>query len=310
MAKAPTKTAQPANTAAAPEPVQEVTETKSTAVVPAPAAGGVSDGVPDYLQGSAGGSQLQGIDNSDIALPSIRLLQATSEAVTMFDVARAGIFWHTGFDMPLGSDLDFIICANRKKYMLMAPPNDPRKVLARSDDGIHWVPPNGVFEVRLKNVKKPVVWETKPTVAASGLAEYGTFNPEDPDSPPAAVLMYEHLVILPEFAELGPAFFTFARSQIRKVRRELYPKVALHGNHGRPMQALRFRASVVEDKGPEGPFFNVTFSSAGWATKQQFDLACSMQEKFDRMRPRDPDPVDDVDMGGRGATSGDGPKEY
>lgn len=306
MAKSPTKNANPGPDAGATE-VKDVPPTESRALTPA---GGASD-IPDYVKGVSGGSQLQGIDSSDIALPSIRLLQATSEAVTTFDAAKAGIFWHTGFDMPLGSDLDFVICANRKKYLLMAPPNDPRKVLARADDGVHWVPPNGSFEVRLKNVKKPVVWETKPTVVASGLAEYGTYNPDDPDSPPAAVLLYEHLVILPEFPELGPAFFTFARSQVRKVRRELYPKIALHGNHGRPMQCLRFRAAVVEDKGPEGPFFNVTFSSAGWATKDQFDLACRMQEQFDRMRPRDADAPDEPDMGSRGAGTGDpGPQEY
>jgi len=247
----------------------------------------VTSSAPSYLAGSKAGSQLAGIDQSDVALPSIRLLQAVSEAVSTFDEASPGIFWHTGFDMPLGSKIDFIICANRKKYMLMAPMTDGRGVLARADDGVHWSPSEGSFEVKLKNIKKPVVWNLKPTVEESGLANYGTFNPDDPDSPPAAVLMYEHLVILPDFPDLGPAFFTFARSQIKKVRRELYPKIMLHGNAGRPMQALRFRAEAVEEQGQEGSFFNVKFTSAGWASEDEFRVATSLQERFGRMRSRD-----------------------
>jgi hypothetical protein len=261
--------------------------------------------VPAYLAGTKAGSQLAGIDQSDVALPSIRLLQLVSEAVTTFDDASAGIFWHTGFDKPLGQKIDFIICANRKKYMLMAPLTDGRGVLARADDGVHWTPSEGSFEVKLRNIKKPVVWTLKPTVEESGLASYGTSNPEDPDSPPAAVLMYEHLVILPDYPELGPAFFTFARSQIKKVRRELYPKIMLHGNAGRPMQALRFRAEAVEEKGPEGNFFNVKFTSAGWASETEFKMATDLQERFGGMRSRD-----EADIAGETETKSTASKEY
>ena len=260
-----------------------------------------ASGVPDYLAGMNQGSQLAGVDQSDVALPSVRLLQAVSEAVSTFDEANPGIFWHTGFDMPLGKSVDFIICANRKKYMLMAPMTDSRGVLARAEDGVHWQPSEGSFEVKLKNVKKPVVWTLRPTVEESGLAQYGTFNPEDPDSPPAAVLMYEHLVIMPDFPNLGPTFFTFARSQIKKVRRELYPKIMLHGNAGRPMQALRFRAEAVEEQGAEGSFFNVKFTSAGWATEAEFKQAVDLQKRFGDLKARD-----EADIAGESATTGAG----
>jgi hypothetical protein len=108
--------------------------------------------------------------------------------------------------------------------------------------------------------------------------------------------MYEHLVILPDFPDLGPAFFTFARSQIKKVRRELYPKIMLHGNSGRPMQSLRFRAEVVQEQGPEGDFYNVKFVSAGWATEDQFKQAVALQERFGNFRSRD-----DSDIAGEGS---------
>jgi hypothetical protein len=246
-----------------------------------------SSNIPAYLQGAAQGSQLSGVDQSDVALPSIRLLQAVSEAVSTFDDATPGVFWHTGFDMPLGRSVDFIICANRKKYLLMAPLTDGRGVLARAEDGVNWAPSEGSFEVKLKNVKKPVVWNLRPTVEESGLAQFGTFNPDDPDSPPAAVLMYEHLVILPDFPDLGPTFFTFARSQVKKVRRELYPKIMLHGNAGRPMQALRFRAEAVEEQGQEGSYFNVKFTSAGWASEGEFKQAVDLQKRFGGLKSRD-----------------------
>ena len=276
-------------------PVARAADAEETSNLPAVAA----SNVPSYLQGSNTGSQLAGVDQSDVALPSIRLLQAVSEAVSTFDDASPGIFWHTGFDMPLGKSIDFIICANRKKYMLMAPMTDSRGVLARAEDGVHWQPSEGSFEVKLKNVKKPVVWTLRPTVEESGLAQYGTFNPEDPDSPPAAVLMYEHLVIMPDFPDLGPTFFTFARSQIKKVRRELYPKIMLHGNAGRPMQALRFRAEAVEEQGAEGSFFNVKFTSAGWATEAEFKQAVDLQKRFGGMKSRD-----EADIAGEGSGVG------
>lgn len=260
---------------------------KRNAEASVPATTNSALGLPAYLAGASGGSNLAGVDASDIALPSIRLLQATSEQPRTFNDAKPGMFWHTGFDMPLGAELDFIICANRKKYVLMAPINDPRGILARAEDGVHWNPPHGEFEIRLKNQKKPVVWKLAPTVAESGLAEYGSSNPEDPDSPPAAVLMYEHLVILPAYPELGPCFFTFARSQIKQVRRQLYPKIALHNDAGRPMQALRFTASVVEQQGEEGAFFNVAFRASGWASEDEFGRATALFKRFGSMRDKD-----------------------
>jgi hypothetical protein len=260
------------------------TRTVAKESLPAPRA---ADSVPDYLQDVKAGSFLHGVGQEDIALPSIRLLQDMSEVVKTRDDAKPGTWWHTGFDVSLGPSFEFVIAANRKKYLLMAPISDTRRVLARADDGVHWNPPTGSFEVRLKNVKQPVVWTLKPTVAESGLAEYGTYNPNDPESPPAAVLVYEHLVILPDHLDLGPAFLSFARSQIKKVRRELYPKIAIHNSAGRPMQALCFLASAIEEKGAEGLYYNVTFRSAGWASKELFELACQWSKHFERIRPQD-----------------------
>ena len=242
----------------------------------------------DYDRGDQSG-QLAGIDSRDVSRPVIRLLQSVSTVVTEGNQpdARPGNFWLVGGDMDLGPTFDFVICANRKRYILQTPINDPRGILARADDGIHWVPSNAEFEVRLKNIKVPVKWKTAPTVAESGLADFGSSNPSDPDSPPAAVLIYEHLILIPGRLDLGPLFFSCSRSQVKKVRRELYPKIVQRNASGIPMQALQFTARVVEDRGEEGPFFNVSFAANGFVPQDVYEQARELAGQLDVLRPRD-----------------------
>ena len=105
----------------------------------------------------------------------------------------------------------------------------------------------------------------------------------------AAVLMYEHLVILPDHLDLGPMLFTQARSQIRQVKRQLYPKITAHSNAGRPMQALVFNAQAIVETGDEGDYFNIQFSGAGFASKEVFDMAIDLSKTMKDYRPRDED---------------------
>lgn len=255
-----------------------------------PAVQATSGAVPAYLAGVTGTTvgQLEGIDSSDIARPVVRLLQATSKVIVEDGnpEAKPGNFWLAGADLNLGPSFDFVICANRKRFLLMAPINDSRGVLARADDGIHWTPPDQEFEVRLKNIKQPVKWRTAKTVKESGLAEFGSSNPSDPDSPPAAVLVYEHLILLPDHLDLGPLFFSCARSQVRKVRRELYPKIMQRNSSGIPMQALRFTCRAVEDRGEEGPFYNVSFAANGFVDKPTFEQAQELHAMMATFKPK------------------------
>jgi len=156
--------------------------------------------LPAYLQNTTKGSHLQGKDSGDFIVPRIKLLQGISPEVEAFEEAKSGEFWLNVLDISLGASLRFIPVNNRKRYLLLPPIGDDRGVLARADDGKTWNT-KGEWDVKLKNIKKPVTWVIDdPDVRKSGLAEFGSSNPEDPDSNPAATLFYEYLVWLPDAA--------------------------------------------------------------------------------------------------------------
>ena len=62
------------------------------------------------------------------------------------------------------------------------------------------------------------------TVAKSGLAEWGSYNPDESSSPPAATRMYNAVVMIPDFLEFSPAVVTMQRAAI-KVARKLLGKM-------------------------------------------------------------------------------------
>lgn len=220
-------------------------------------------GLPAYLQGQSFKNE-DNFDSSDVVLPRIKLLQGISPEITTFDDAKVGEFWHSGMDISLGSEIRFVIADRRKKYLLAAPLEDGQGVLARADDAVTW-DRLGKWSVKQKGVKQPVTWEiTDLDVKKSGLAEWGTFNPEDDESGPAATLFYDYLVFLPERLDLGPAIISLARSAVRKAKKGLNDKISLHQSNGRPMQAIVFEATSVDETSDSGGFKNWQFRSGGF----------------------------------------------
>lgn len=233
--------------------------------------------LPAYLQNTDKGSHLQGMDSGDFIVPRIKLLQGISPEVEAFEEAKSGEFWLNVLDISLGASFRFIPVNNRKRYLLLPPIGDDRGVLARADDGKTWNT-KGEWDVKLKNIKKPVQWVIDDLdVRKSGLAEFGSSNPEDPDSNPAATLFYEYLVWLPDVPELPtPVLLSLARSQAKKAR-DLNGKIEFGGC---PMQAMAFKAGVVVETGAEGPYNNYQFAKDGYATEEQFETACRFEERF------------------------------
>jgi len=233
--------------------------------------------VPAHLQNTDRGTHLQGMDSDDFIVPRIKLLQGISPEVEAFDEAKAGMFWLNVLDISLGDRIRFIPINNRKRYLLLPPIGDDRGVLARADDGRTWNT-LGEWQVKLKNVRQPVTWKIEDLdVRKSGLAAFGTSNPDDPDSNPAATLFYEYLVWLPDVPELKtPVLLSLARSQAKKAR-DLNGKIEFAGV---PMQGLVFESGTVDENGAEGPYKNYQFVRAGFATEEQFDTACRFEERF------------------------------
>lgn len=221
-------------------------------------------GLPEYLAGYQFDAADDGFDSSDVVMPRIKLLQGTSKEVEEFDEAKAGLFWHTGAEISLGSSITFVVADRRKKYLLTAPIEDGQGVLARADDAKNW-DRLGKWSVKSKLSKKPLEWEIKDLdLEKSGLAEWGTFDPSDPDSPPAATLFYDYLVFLPDHLDLGPGVISLARSQIKKAKKGLNDKIQFHKNNRRPMQAVLFSATSVDDSADGQSFKNWQFRNAGF----------------------------------------------
>ena len=236
-----------------------------------------SDSLPDYLKGRAPTKPNDNFDNSDVVLPQIKLLQGVSAECTTFNDAKSGNFWHNSLDFNLGDALEFVVCSRRKKYLLQAPLDDGQGVLARSDDFVTW-DKLGSWQIKVDK-KTTVEWRIDDlNVEESGLAKWGTFDPSDENSPPAATLFYEYLVLLPAHLDFGPAVISLARSQIKQAKRGLNNKIALHGSMGRPMQSLVFKAtSAVESIGNNQDYNTWNFTSNGFASKDVFDTACEFE---------------------------------
>lgn len=284
-----------------------VTKAQEAAV---PAVQGQS-ALPAHLQQFAGtgSSGLQGLDVSDFIVPRIKLLQATSEEPKAFDDAKSGEFWVNVLDIPLGKTFQFIPISNRKRYLLSVPlGGTPTGILARADDGVHWSPPKGEWEVKLKGRRNSVTWkiEGDGTVRGSGLAEFGTADPDDPDSNPAATLFYDYLVSLPAHPEIGPVLLSLARTQAKRAR-ELNMKIEAAKV---PMQGLLFQAKTTDETSAEGGYYNVTFQRDGFASEEQFNEARAYADRFKEYRGADEDGEVAEAAGGSKSNAGKDEKDF
>ena len=235
--------------------------------------------VPSYLQDVAGmPSQEDNFDSTDVVVPQVLLLQGISNAVTEFEDANAGNFWHTGMDVALGDMFKFVVASRRKRYLLLTPQFDGRGILARSEDAVNW-DRTGKWEVALDK-KTKAVWEIADrNVERSGLTSWGTFDPDDDTSPPAATLFYDYLVLLPDHLDLGPCVVSLARSAIRRAKKGLNDKIDLHRMKNRPMQSILFEAHAVDAVNDTGQsFHNWSFRQAGFAPEDLYKEASHISD--------------------------------
>lgn len=235
--------------------------------------------LPAYLNKVDRGSGMDSMGVNDMVVPRIKLLQGISPEVQDFDEAKAGLFWHSIADSPMGDHFDFIVIKDRKRYLLSAPLSDGQGILARADDAKKW-DRMGKWTVKIKNFGNVEWGITDLNVERSGLANWGTSIPTNPDSPPAATLFYEYLVDVPGRPDLSPAVMLLARSQIRPARKQLNAKLEYQFNLGRPTQAVVMTASSVEEMGDEGPYMNLSFRQARFANEKEYERAMDLRERY------------------------------
>jgi hypothetical protein len=232
--------------------------------------------IPAHLQQYAK-SRIGNIDSSDRIIPRIKLIQAISPELTDFpDQAKAGQFWHTIAQENIGPTIRAIPIIIRKSYVLWAPRNDDRGILARAMDGIHWDPPNAEFRVKPKGSPQEVIYRTADTVAESKLDQFGTSIPGDPNSAPAASLTYNMMWYLVDHPELSPSVIINTRSAVKPMQ-QLLSRI---DSKPVPHFCQQYDIGSVQQKGAEGPYFNFTYTGAGFADEHHAKLCSELYEQY------------------------------
>jgi hypothetical protein len=234
-----------------------------------------TQGLPSHLAQYKKAS-IGNVDSSDRIIPRIKLIQAISPELESFPEAKSGQFWHTIAQENLGPSLKAIPIVIRKSFILWAPRSDDRGILARAMDGIHWDPPNAEFTVKPKGSPQQVTYRTRNTVAESGLDQFGTSIPGDPNSPPAASLTYNMMWFLVDYPELSPSIIINTRSSIKPMQ-QLLSRI---DSKPVPHYCQIYEIGTVQQRGAEGPYFNFTYTGQGFADQAQAAYCSAMYEQF------------------------------
>jgi len=223
-------------------------------------------------------AKIGNVDSSDRIIPRIKLIQAISPELIDFPEAKAGQFWHTIGQENLGPIIRAVPIIIRKSFVLWAPRNDDRGILARAMDGIHWDPADAEFTVKPKGSPNNVTYKTKKTVAESGLDQFGTSIPGDNNSPPAASLTYNMMWHLLDHPEMSPSIIINTRSSVKPMQ-QLLSRI---DSKPVPHYVQVYDIGSVQQKGAEGPYFNFSYTGAGFADERVAELCSAMYEQFSK----------------------------
>ena len=312
-----TKSQQAARHQGRPEPKDEPKKTvpaQPKASVPAVRPGsqppmefGSDASVPAFMKKdiAAGVTGKENIGNEDIEIPRLKLMQGLSKELESYDELRAGNFFHTASEMIFDEPFEIVPIYLDRSYILWKPRDAGGGILARATDGIHWSPSSGEFTVQLdrKDGGNTVTWKLAKTVQQSGLANWGTMNPSDSNSPPAATLMYNVVCAFPEHPDLMPAALTFQRSSI-KIGRRFNTKLKTVRT---PLFGLKFKVSAFDDTNSRSQSFkNVLIHGAGLVEDEHMYNNYKMMHEGLRqtgLKIKDLDSIQDEDAG---SNEGDG----
>lgn len=273
------------------------------------------DAVPAFMKNAAG----KGTENmtaADFEMPRIRLVQGTDqELINTHDGLKVGDFFHTLAEVNLGSELDLVILHVSKRVVLWRPrpPIDVGGILARADDGVHWSPADREFEVKIDKKGNKVKWKTAKTVAESGLLDWGTFDPDDKDSQPAATLCHVYVVYMPDHPEYSPAILMLQRSAV-KVARKLNGKLNIIGATAPVYGQLYKMGSFLDTNAAAQQFKNYTFTAAGFVEdEKEYKRYEQLHEQFNKSGVQIKDiegaQEDDSGAGTGGGASATAPKD-
>lgn len=264
--------------------------------------------LPAHMQNDVGMGK-ENIGQADMDIPRLKLIQGLSKELQLYDDLRAGNFFHTATEAIFDQPFRVVPIFMDKQYILWRPLEDGGGILARAADGIHWQPSAGEFKVKLdRKDGGEVAWKVANTVQESGLANWGTHNPGDTNSPPAATLMYNFLLAFPDEPDQLPAVLTFQRSSI-KVGRKFMTKLKTVRT---PLFGSVFTlSSFIDHNSANQDFSNINIVGSGLVEDPELyqmykDLHLSLTDKG--LNIRDVDSLQSEDDGAGGDDNNSGSK--
>lgn len=233
--------------------------------------------VPDYLRDTTS-TGMESLDTGDFKIPRIKLLQPLSPEIRQNPgVAIPGQFWHTAAGLSLGSEFTFVPAIATKRVILFEPRDTMSGgILAFSKDGKKWdTGGNQKFEVLVKG-KGKVIWNTRENVATSRLCEFGTSNPDDPRSAPAATYFYEYLCFLPEAPELSPCLLGCYKTALNSAKNLNSTLLMLR----KPIMSIAVNCKATEMQDGNNVWHIPTFKAAGYVSQDVYNHAKELGEKY------------------------------
>ena len=221
---------------------------------------------------SEGAKGLEGLGQTDYKMGRMKRLDPKSPEVSTFaGEAIPGHFWHTGVQRDMGTEFLFVPCTVVKRVVLWAPREMGGGVLAMSRDGVYWSQgANQTFTVNINGIgKPPAIWRTGSEVRFSScegvpnksLLEWGTYDPQNERSGPAAQLSYEYLCWLVDYPELSPVFMGCYRTALANAKQLNTALLALKA----PITDVVVRCFVESKKKDSNEWTVSNFQLKGWA---------------------------------------------
>jgi hypothetical protein len=201
----------------------------------------------------------------DMEIPALKLLQGLSPEVKANHELRAGNFYHSIMEEDLGDELEVVVLLVHHSVVLRSPKGVrgvDSVILAKAGDGMTWDKPNQRFEVQLPTGKRTEYF-TNRNVQASGLLDWGTSDPDNRQSPPAAAHVYTVILRLLKPEIQGPVIYTGSLTANRKIM-QLNSKIDLRAAGGvAPLRQI-YRLTAEERQGGQGiSWFVPNFTAAG-----------------------------------------------
>jgi hypothetical protein len=225
----------------------------------------------------------------DMEIPALRILHSLSKVVRENHELRPGNFYHSILEQDLGRELEVVVLLVHH-HVRLTTPKDPRgglpQTLAKAMDGKTWDKPNQRFEVQFPSGKKGEYFTGK-NVEQSGLLEWGTSDPNNPNSPPAAQHVYTVIMrILKPHVE-GPIIYSGSVSTNKKIM-QLNSKIDIRAAGGvEPLRQI-YRLTPEERQGQQGGnWFVPNFTAAGELEPDdpRFDEFMAQAERLDQLYP-------------------------